>query len=107
MGLASVRLVDGDEIRNWFPQLRGDDITGGSFCSTDGFVDPYSAMNGFMTWASDHGATLWKNAAVTGIGRKNKNGSFEIATTRETVSTRTVVNCAGAWGRSGGEDGWD
>jgi sarcosine oxidase, subunit beta len=97
-GLKNVRLVDGDEIRNWFPQLRGDDIVGGSFCSTDGFVDPYSAMSGFMAWAGDHGATLWKNATVTGI--THKNGSFEIATARDVVSTRTVVNCAGAWAAS-------
>ena len=95
MGLKHVRLVAGDEIRNMFPQLRGDDIVGGSFCSTDGFVDPYSAMVGFMTWAADHGATLWKNATVTGISRSH--GGFEVATTRDTVSTRAVVNCAGAW----------
>src|SRR5271156_1921015 len=98
MGLKNVRLVSGDEIRSLFPQLRGDDIVGGSFCSTDGFVDPYSAMIGFMTWASDHGATLWKNATVTGITRNQ--GRFEIATSRETVSTRTVVDCAGAWSAS-------
>src|SRR6202795_2158516 len=99
MGLKNVRLVDGDEIRGLFPQLRGDDIIGGSFCSTDGFVDPYSAMIGFMTWASDHGATLWKNASVTGITRNvtGNDATFEVATTRDTVSTRTVVNCAGAW----------
>src|SRR5207253_4768861 len=66
LGLKNVRLVDGDEIRGMFPHLRADDIAGGSFCSTDGFVDPYSAMIGFMTWAADHGATLWKNTAVMG-----------------------------------------
>src|SRR5713226_4913114 len=48
MGLKNVRLVTADEIRSMFPQLRSDDIVGGSFCSTDGFVDPYSAMIGFM-----------------------------------------------------------
>ena len=95
IGLKNVRLVDGDEIRSLFPQLRGDDIEGGSFCSTDGFVDPYSAMIGFMTWANDLGATLWKNASVTGIARKN--ATFDVSTTRDTVSTNTVVNCAGAW----------
>jgi sarcosine oxidase, subunit beta len=66
MGLKNVRLVGGDEIRGQFPLLRGDDIVGGSFCSTDGFVDPNSAMVGFMTWASDHGATLWKNTTRHG-----------------------------------------
>lgn len=99
MGLKNVQLIAGDEIRNMFPQLRSDDIVGGSFCSTDGFVDPYSAMTGFMTWAADRGATLWKNATVAGIARNtNSNGgNFEIKTSRGTVSTRTVVNCAGAW----------
>lgn len=105
MGLKNVRLVEGDEIRSLFPQMRGDDIVGGSFCSTDGFVDPYSAMIGFMTWASDRGATLWKNATVESITRGRSNGGpdssgndgFEIATTRGTVSTRTIVNCAGPW----------
>jgi len=78
--------------------MRGDDIVGGSFCSTDGFVDPYSAMIGFMTWTSDHGATLWKNATVESI--KRRDGSeprFEISTTRGLVATPTVVNCAGPW----------
>src|ERR1700678_3880813 len=31
MGLKDVRLLAGDEIRGMFPQLRGDDILGGSF----------------------------------------------------------------------------
>jgi sarcosine oxidase, subunit beta len=102
MGLKNVQLIAGDEIRNMFPQLRSDDIVGGSFCSTDGFVDPYSAMTGFMTWASGHGATLWKNASVTGIARNTNSsgGSFELKTSRGAISTRTVVNCAGAWASS-------
>jgi sarcosine oxidase subunit beta len=95
MGLKNVQLVAGDEIRSRFPQLRGDDIVGGSFCPTDGFVDPYSAMTGFMSWASDHGARLLKNAAVVSISRRS--GEFEITTTREVVSARVVVNCAGPW----------
>lgn len=95
LGLKDVRLVSGDEIRSMFPQLRGDDIVGGSFCATDGFVDPYSAMIGFMTWACDHGATLWKNTEVTAIPR---NGAVEaVETTRGTIATRAVVNCAGPW----------
>jgi len=95
MGLKNVQLVAGDEIRGRFPQLRGDDIVGGSFCSTDGFVDPYSAMTGFMLWAADHGATLLRNAAVASISQRG--GGFEITTTREVVSARVVVNCAGPW----------
>src|ERR1700739_32499 len=67
MGLKNVRLIVGDEIGKMFPQLRSDDILGGSVCSSDGFVDPYSAMIGFMTCAVEHGAALWKSAEVTGF----------------------------------------
>jgi sarcosine oxidase, subunit beta len=96
LGLKSVRLLEGHEIADMFPQLRSDDIIGGSFCATDGFVDPYSAMNGFMSWAADHGAALWKNTAVTGITR-DAAGISSVETTRGIISTRKVVNCAGAW----------
>ena len=82
LGLKDVQLITADEIRKRFPQLRSDDIIGGSFCPTDGFVDPYSAMIGFMTWAADHGAKLWKNTRVSGIRlerarhvrRRNRSG---------------------------------
>jgi sarcosine oxidase, subunit beta len=96
LGLKDVRIVGGDEIRGMFPLLRGDDIIGGSFCATDGFVDPYSAMIGFMTWAAEHGGTLWKNAGVTAI-RQDADGIAAVETTRGTVATRVVVNCAGPW----------
>jgi sarcosine oxidase, subunit beta len=99
LGLKNVRLIPAGEIRSMFPQLRSDDIVGGSFCSTDGFVDPYSAMNGFMGWASDHGAKLWKNTQVTGI-QLDAQGISGVETTRGFVSTRKVVNAAGAWAAS-------
>jgi glycine/D-amino acid oxidase-like deaminating enzyme len=96
LGLKDVRLLSGAEIRDMFPGLRADDIVGGSFCPTDGFVDPYSAMIGFMTNAADHGASLWKNTQVTGFVR-DQAGIAGVETTRGTVATRNVVNCAGAW----------
>ena len=96
LGLKTARLVSADEIRTLYPQLRGDDIVGGSYCSTDGFVDPYSAMNGFMSWAADHGARLWKNTAVTEI-KVERRRVTAVETTRGTVQTNTVVNAAGAW----------
>jgi sarcosine oxidase, subunit beta len=96
LGLTTARLLSADVIRAMLPQLRSDDIVGGSFCSTDGFVDPYSVMNGFMAAAVEHGATLWKKTEVTGITR-DQQGVFSVETTRAPLSTRTVVNAAGAW----------
>src|ERR1043166_7834464 len=96
LGLKTARLLAAEEIRAMLPQLRANDVLGGSFCSTDGFVDPYSVMNGFMASAIEHGATLWKKTEVTGI-TTDQQGAFRVETTREPVSTRTVVNAAGAW----------
>jgi sarcosine oxidase, subunit beta len=99
MGLKDVRLVTAGEIRERFPQLRSEDMLGGSFCSTDGFVDPYSTMMGFMSSASEHGAELWKHTDVTAID-EDARGICGVATTRGAVATRTVVNAAGPWAAS-------
>jgi sarcosine oxidase subunit beta len=96
LGLKTARLLPAEEIRALLPQLRADDVIGGSFCSTDGFVDPYSVMNGFMASAVEHGATLWKKTEVTGI-TAGQDRAFTVSTSRGPVSTRTVVNAAGAW----------
>ena len=96
LGLKGVRLVSAGEIRSLYPQLRADDIVGGSFCETDGFVDPYSAMVGFTQRAVEQGARVWRDTEVTGIVRHGK-GICAVDTARERVATRVVVNAAGAW----------
>lgn len=96
LGLQSARMLSAAEITGMLPQLRSDDILGGSFCSTDGFVDPYSAMNGFMASAVEKGATIWKKTEVTGIN-VDQHGISGVVTGRGVVSTRTVVNAAGPW----------
>ncbi len=96
LGLKTVRILDAEEIKSMLPGLRSDDILGGSFCSTDGFVDPYSAMNGFMASAIEKGATLWKKTEITAIV-KDAKGIEAVESSRGRVSTRKVVNAAGAW----------
>ncbi len=96
LGLEEVRMISTEEIAAMLPQLRSDDILGGSFCPTDGFVDPYSAMNGFMAGAQEHGATLWKKTEVAGI-TTDPRGVTGVETSRDPVSARVVVNAAGAW----------
>ncbi len=96
LGLKTVRMMEAQEIRSMLPQLRSDDVLGGSFCSTDGFVDPYSAMNGFMASAVEKGVTLWKKTEVTAV-TIDEQGISGVETTRGPVGTRTLINAAGAW----------
>jgi sarcosine oxidase subunit beta len=67
LGVKDVELVSRADISRFVPQLRLDDIIGGTFCQTDGFVDPHSVMMGFMLNARHRGARLWLDTEVTGI----------------------------------------
>jgi sarcosine oxidase subunit beta len=97
LGLKTAKLIAAEEIRTLYPQLRSDEIIGGSFCSTDGFVDPYSAMTGFMSKAVEQGAKLWREAEVTAIDRDASGAITGIDSSKGKIAARTVVNAAGAW----------
>src|SRR5690242_20040794 len=66
-GLKAVQLLSPDDVRRIAPEIRSDDVIGGSFCSTDGFVDPHSVMMGFMLKAIERGVTLMRDTEVIGI----------------------------------------
>ncbi|PYS43862.1 MAG: FAD-binding oxidoreductase [Acidobacteria bacterium] len=128
LGVTNVEWVTPEDIVKMVPQLRVDDIRGGTFCPTDGFVDPHSVMMGFMLNARESGVRLWLDTQVTGIEVESSQSSsnrlaaalvppnsesvgtgadskrdFErcrvrgVQTTRGFISTRVVVNAAGAW----------
>src|SRR5271169_5248499 len=96
LGLKQAHMVNRDTIKARVPQLFTGDVLGGSFCPTDGFVDPYSVMVGFTTCATERGAKVWKSTEVTAIHRDG-SGITGVETTRGPVSTRVLVNAAGAW----------
>ncbi len=99
IGVKNVELVSREDIAKFVPQLRVDDVIGGTFCQTDGFVDPHSVMMGFMLNARERGVRLWLDTAVTGIevDATSPRRVSGVMTTRGLVSTKTVVNAAGAW----------
>ncbi len=127
LGVTNVEWVSPEDIVKMVPQLRVDDILGGTFCPTDGFVDPHSVMMGFMLNARQRGVRLWLDTQVTGIqvdagsadvssalggtrgaSKRNADGTSAlpalgasrvagVMTSRGFISTRVVVNAAGAW----------
>jgi sarcosine oxidase subunit beta len=113
LGVNNVELVSREDIAKFVPQLRVDDIIGGTFCPTDGFVDPHSVMMGFMLKARERGVRLWLDCQVTGIETVPANGGLSlecggpaplsprrikgVLTSRGPVSTRVIVNAAGPW----------
>jgi sarcosine oxidase subunit beta len=91
LGLTEARAVSTADIERMVPGLRTDDIVGGAFCPTDGFVDPYSVMTAFTQAACARGAKLVRSAEVTAIGKD------EVVTTAGTFAAGSIVIAAGAW----------
>jgi sarcosine oxidase subunit beta len=106
-GLTEVQLLCPEDVRRIAPEIRSDDVIGGSFCSIDGFVDPYSVMTGFMQKAAERGVELMRETEVTGIQVDGK-GICGVETSKGPIGGRVVVNAAGAWAskiaRSAGVD---
>jgi sarcosine oxidase subunit beta len=94
-GLEEARFITAEDVRESYPQLRADDVVGGTFCPTDGFVDPYSAMTGFMQRAAANGAKLWREAEVRSISKEGRG--FTVESAKGPISCGTIVNAAGAW----------
>lgn len=95
-GLNNVEVLSREDILKILPHVRADDIVGGSFCQTDGFVDPYSMMTAFASRARDRGVKLWLGTEVTGIDVESGR-VLGVMTSRGRVATRVVVNAGGPW----------
>ena len=96
LGLKNVEIVSREDIARFVPQLRVDDVLGGTYCPTDGFVDPHSVMMGFMQKARERGVRLRLNTPVTGIDVESGQVSG-IRTKGGRIATRVIVNAAGPW----------
>src|SRR3954469_898704 len=95
LGLKNVEMIATDQLRKDYPQLRTADVLAASFCPTDGFVDPYSAMTGFTAVAMENGARILRGTEVTDITRDGSN--LLVHTSKGDFPSSVVVNAAGPW----------
>jgi sarcosine oxidase, subunit beta len=91
-----VQLLTSEDAKELVPPLGIIDITGASFCPSDGFADPYSTVNGFATAARRFGAKIIEETEVVGIHRTNSN-NYEVFTNNGEFQAPLVVNAAGAY----------
>jgi len=91
-----VELLDKSDLLNVIPELNTDDLQGGLYCAEDGYLDPYSVMQGYIRKAKQLGADyiyeevdtiLYEKGFVRGV--QLKNGSRH--------TSPIVINCAGPW----------
>jgi glycine/D-amino acid oxidase-like deaminating enzyme len=99
VGLSEARWVDPAEAAKMVPLLNVDDVLGCTFCPTDGIASPADVTSGYAAAARRFGARLKEGVAVTGIDVAS--GRVQgVRTAAGDITTRMVVNCAGAWAAS-------
>ncbi len=94
--------LDGDEIRERLPEMKLDDVIGGTFNPMDGTVDPNSVVMGYIHAGQRLGVHAMNNVEVTGI-HTDGGRVRAVETNRGIISTATVVNAAGPWAGLVGE----
>jgi sarcosine oxidase, subunit beta len=95
-GVGDAVLVTTDEIKSLNPYIEYSNITGGTFCQSDGFITPLNLLQGYSESAKKHGAEFIYNREVTSIEAKDGRITH-VNTLNESYSAGIVINAAGAW----------
>ncbi len=82
-----------------FPDLRVDDLVGGTFCPLDGSASPYGAVQGYLRRCRDLGVRVLTEQEVTGI--EVDGGRVRgVSTASSGYAAPVVVNAAGPRARA-------
>jgi glycine cleavage system aminomethyltransferase T/glycine/D-amino acid oxidase-like deaminating enzyme len=85
------------ECHDLFPLMTLDDVRGGVYLSTDGYIDPTGLTNALAAGAKSRGVTFYTDTRVQSINVVN-NQVTEIVTDKGVIKTDVVINAAGLWG---------
>jgi sarcosine oxidase subunit beta len=91
-----VTRLDQQGAHKLFPEIRVDDVRFATFCAKDGYLDPTSMFNGYVSRARSLGVTFREGEPVTAIERESGQVT-SVRTPQRTIATKTVVNAAGPW----------
>jgi sarcosine oxidase subunit beta len=92
-----VEVLSPQEIKRRWPYLEVTDIQGGTFCSKDGYADPYNVAMALANRARTMGVCIVEKTKVTGIRVENSRIKG-VETAKGLISAPIVVNAAGPWG---------
>lgn len=93
---APVEVVGLDAVGDLTP-CETDGLGGATIGTADGVIDPVAATAAYLDLARRAGASVHYRTRVEGVEARD-DGSWVVATDREPLAARWVVNAAGGWG---------
>jgi len=98
IGVNGISVIDAKEVAKIVPGLNCDDILGGSFGATDGFINPLAVMRGFTERAVSKGAEIRFDTQATAF--LTEGGKISgVETNQGTLECDAAVLCTGAWAK--------
>jgi dimethylglycine dehydrogenase len=95
-----MEIVSPERARELFPLARADGVIAAAYLPSDGHVDPTSVTIALARGATERGATILRNSAVTGLARER--GRWVVSTAAGDLRAEHVVLAAGQWSRQVG-----
>jgi sarcosine oxidase, subunit beta len=97
LGVEDAEVLDRDGLRRLVPDMRCDDLAGGLFGPSDGYIDGHLYCNLLADVLRERGARILTSTELVGVdGRR-------LVTSGPTLECDVVVNAAGAWAGEVGE----
>jgi sarcosine oxidase subunit beta len=96
-GLTEAVEVGLEEIARLNPAVALDEVIGGAFCPSDGFIRPLGIVEGYLAAAQRLGVELEWQVEVNGFRSGQDNRIAVVETSLGPISPAAVVNAAGPW----------
>ena len=95
-GVNNAMLVSVDDIAKLNPHIILDNIIGGSYCPSDGFITPMNILSGYINSCLKNGVNFLNGTKVTGIKTSHAKIEF-IETSNGSYYGDIIINAAGAF----------
>ena len=94
LGVDDVVEVSLREAAALVPGLRCDDLSGATYCPSDGLAGPNEVTSGYAAGARSHGAAILEHTPVTAVSTRG-GVVTGVETANESIDAEQVVICAG------------
>ncbi|MHB8629452.1 MAG: NAD(P)/FAD-dependent oxidoreductase [Aggregatilineales bacterium] len=102
LGVVDAQVVDADGLLRVVPDLEVNDLVGGLYGPSDGYIDGHAYCQLLAKLVRELGGRVVVNARLTGV-RAARTGTYHLTTTMGEFTCEFIVNAAGAWAHRVGQ----